>query len=337
MVAACAGHAALPVYTCKMTKETITIDGVLDEKIWGMVDTMKMVDNSTGNPPLQATRAMATWDSACLYIAYIVTDNDIKGTMTKHDDPLYNEEIVGVFIDADADLKTYVELEWNCLNTSRDNFMPGGAMEWNAAGMKNAVKIRGTPNNSNDVDTGWTVEIAIPWKSLDTNMATRVPLPPKNNDKMRGEFYRIDRRTNPAATDISAYSPTMNSNLHTPSMFCTILFSTSVPTDAKPFLGRNAVQPDFAHGLSIKAIAAGTGAARIEYTVSQRSDVSITISNAFGQTITTLNCGNQYPGAHRAFWHGTGPSGNQFGNAVYFIVLHAGKATKACLFHQNRF
>ena len=41
------GHAALPAYTCKMTKEVIQIDGVLNEKIWGQVDTLKF----KGIPP----------------------------------------------------------------------------------------------------------------------------------------------------------------------------------------------------------------------------------------------------------------------------------------------
>ena len=329
---------ALPSYTCKMTNETMTIDGVLNEKIWGMVDTMKMVDNLTGNPPLQVTRAMATWDSVNLYIAYIANDIDIKGTMTVHDQPLYNEEIVGAFIDVDGDLNTADELEWNCLGTSRDTVLPGWTHVWNAAGMKCAVKLRGTPNNMNDVDTSWTCEVAIPWKSLDTNMTKRVSLPPKSNGQMRGNFYRVDnRRISPIIKDMSAFSPTMNSDLHTSSRFCTILFSTSVPSDAQP-MERNASRSDFAQGLSVKAISAeGAGVARIEYSVFQRSDVSIVISNVSGQVLKTLKCGCQNPGVHQAMWRQTGTPGNQFGSAVYFIAVHAGKDTKTCLFHRNRF
>ena len=203
--------------------------------------------------------------------------------------------------------------------------------------MKCAVKLRGTPNNMNDVDTSWTCEVAIPWKSLDTNMTKRVSLPPKNNDQMRGNFYRVDnRRISPIIKDMTAFSPTMNSDLHTSSRFCFMLFSTSVPTNAQP-QEKTAGHSDNVQGLSVKAnSASGTGAVLVEYNLAQRADVSITISNVSGQILKTLKCGNQSPGSHQAVWHETGTSENKVGSSVYFIVLHAGKDTKACLFHRNR-
>jgi len=236
------GHAApLPTYTCKITKEKIKIDGILNEKIWGQVDTLKYMENTAGGQPLQATVAFATWDSANLYVAYVTQDNDIKGTFTKRDQPLYNEEAVELFFDADKDTTSYIELEWNCQNATWDGLIRNSNgkitstdLPWNASGMISAVKLKGTPNKSTDVDTGMTVEVKIPWKALDTNMTKKVSLPPKNNDQIRINFYRIDQRNNVSTQDLSAWSPTMNGSFHTPAQFGTIIFSTAVPAGKAP-------------------------------------------------------------------------------------------------------
>jgi hypothetical protein len=316
-------HAAtLPIYICKMTKETIRIDGILNEKIWGLADTLKFVENTGGGqllPPRQSAMAFATWDSTNLYIAYVTQDIDIKGTFTAHDAPLYSEEAVELFFDADGDGTTYIELEWNCKNTSWDGLVPGGTA-WTAAGMVNAVRIRGTANDSRDVDTGMTVEVKVPWKALDTTMSKHVFLPPKNNDQMRINFYRIDQRTGVSSQDLSAWSPTGNGTFHTPSKFGYILFSTVGPTDAKS-KSSAMTAPGSMQSLSVKAVNDVTGAFHISYYVPVQSDVRLTVCTVSGQPVSTLAQSRKTRGLYQTVWNGLDTRGKRVKNGVYYVNL----------------
>jgi hypothetical protein len=322
--------ATLPTYTCKMTKETIQIDGVLNEKIWGQVDTIKYLENNSGvqiASPRQRTSAFVTWDSANLYLAYVTQDNDIKGTLAQRDAPIYTEESVEMFFDVDGDGGTYIELEWNCINTIWDgliknsnNTITSTILNWTAAGMTSAVKCRGTPNRSSDVDTGMTVEVKVPWSALDTNMSRHVSLPPKNNDQMRINFYRIDQRSGVQSPDLSAWSPTLNGNYHTPSMFGNIVFSTAVPTGVQSRPSAMAV-PGFMQSLSVQAVNDVPGIFRISYYVPSQSDVRLTVCNAFGQTVSTLSQCRKTRGLYATVWNGTDAQGNRVTNGVYCVNI----------------
>ena len=81
-------------------------------------------------------------------------------------------------------------MEFNALNTLFDLFLNkpyrnfGNAMfGWNS-GLQSAVKIQGTLNNPNDVDTGWTIEIALPYKAISLGNDVQVP--------REGQLWRIN-------------------------------------------------------------------------------------------------------------------------------------------------
>lgn len=64
----------------------------------------------------------------------------------------------------------------NALNTVWDllltkPYREGGAVidTWNISGIRTAVHITGSLNDSSDVDQGWSAEIAMPWKVLEEN------------------------------------------------------------------------------------------------------------------------------------------------------------------------
>ncbi len=319
---------SLPTYTCKMTKDAITIDGVLNEKIWSQIDSVSMKENVTGGTPLQATKVKATWDSTNFYAAFITQDNDIKGTFTQRDAELYNEEAVELFFDADSDQGTYIELEWNCLNTVWDGLIKNsnGSVTtdnsgWNAQGMTNAVKLRGTANNSKDTDTGMTVEIKIPWKALDTNMSKKVALPPKNNDQMRINFYRIDQRTNVATQDLSAFSPTMNGSFHTPSKFGFINFSTQVPTSVSSE-GNRAGDNDRQNNMTVAALGRTVS---VSYGLQGDNRVCVSVTTLNGRLVQTLYDGIQTAGNYRRIWDGKDFLGRPVALGAYCIKFANGK------------
>ena len=90
------------------------------------------------------------------------------------------------YLDADSDGRNFVELHLNPANSLWDMFFVNtyvehpwlpkfnlnllkdkySSLEWNCEGIKTAVSVQGTINNSTDRDTGWTAEMALPWKSL---------------------------------------------------------------------------------------------------------------------------------------------------------------------------
>ncbi len=61
-----------------------------------------------------------------------------------------------------------------------------GFLDWDYPGLKHAVHVDGTLNKRDDVDRGWTVELAFPWKGLEL-LADGRSLPPKD-----GDVWRID-------------------------------------------------------------------------------------------------------------------------------------------------
>ena len=119
--------------------------------------------------------------------------------LTQHDSVIFHDNDFEIFIDPDGDNHEYYEIEINALNTEWDLFLKkpyrdGGPAvnEWEIPGLKTAVHISGTLNDPSDSDTSWSVELAIPWKSL-AEHAHR-PAPPKDGDQWRINFSRVEWR-----------------------------------------------------------------------------------------------------------------------------------------------
>ena len=112
--------------------------------------------------------------------------------LADHDASLYTENAFEVFIDPNGDRKNYCELEYNALNTTMDLLMDKPYrdrgrpdLSFELEGMKTAVHIDGTLNDSKDTDRGWDIEIAIPFASLKS--ITKVDHP-KDGDQWRVNF-----------------------------------------------------------------------------------------------------------------------------------------------------
>ncbi len=111
-------------YTAHRTSGTITIDGKLEESSWKKAPfTKNFVIHTDGKEPKSPTKAQVLWDDNCLYIAFTVTDTDIWATLKNHDEHLWKEEAVEVFIDPDGDRDNYLEIQVNPLGTTLDIFM----------------------------------------------------------------------------------------------------------------------------------------------------------------------------------------------------------------------
>ena len=178
-------------------KKAPTIDGVLEEAVWRRAPSLTLRDIKGRNAP--ATTAKLLWDDKNLYIAFDCADTDIWATKTQRDDFLWEEEVVEVFIDPDGDGRNYYEFQVNPLGTQIDLLIPDAVegvkdakrnAQWNCKGWRSAVKVRGTVNQRDDTDEGWTVEMAIPLTEL---VSPSSPFFPRRNVVWRLNLYRIDR------------------------------------------------------------------------------------------------------------------------------------------------
>lgn len=177
----------------------VTIDGVANDPGWLGVPSSPdfvLADGAKTDPPGKATAKM-TWDDDNLYLFVQIADTDIFSEYKKHDDKVYLEDCVEIFIDADGNKRGYVELQVNPNNATFDSWFPNGRAPhgdeaWDS-NMTTAVKVHGTADISGDGDTGWEVELAIPWaavKGRDSDMKVR--LPPQVGDKWKLNVVRVD-------------------------------------------------------------------------------------------------------------------------------------------------
>lgn len=191
-------------YVCSRVAQPPVIDGKLEEGAWISAPwTQDFVDiEGDAKPaPRFRTRAKMMWDDTYFYIAAEMEEPHVWGTITKHDEVIFHDPDFEVFIDPNGDSHEYYEFEMNALNTGWDLYLPkpykdGGSSvdEWEIPGLKTGVHVSGTLNNPSDVDTGWTVEIAIPWKVLGEH--AKRSSPPKPGDQWRVGFSRVEWQVN---------------------------------------------------------------------------------------------------------------------------------------------
>ena len=163
-------------YICCRATAPIRIDGRLDEDAWKLApwtDDFVDIQGDARPQPRFRTRAKMLWDDSYFYVAAVLEEPHVWGTLTKHDSVIFQDNDFEIFIDPDGDNHEYYELEINALNTEWDLFLKkpyrdGGPAinEWEVPGLKKAVHVDGTLNNAKDTDKSWSVEFAIPWKVL---------------------------------------------------------------------------------------------------------------------------------------------------------------------------
>lgn len=188
-------------YVCHRADHPLIIDGKLDDTAWRhapWTDPFIDIQGDAKMPrPRFQTRAKMLWDDEHLYIGAYLHEPHVWGTLTEHDSVIFHDNDFEVFIDPNGDNHDYYEFEINALNTGWDLRLPkpyrdgGPALnEWEIPGLKTAIHIDGTLNNPMDVDEGWSVEIAIPWKVL--GEFAGCPAPPAEGDQWRVNFSRVE-------------------------------------------------------------------------------------------------------------------------------------------------
>lgn len=208
-------------YVAPKTSYPPVIDGRLDDAAWQSAPwTEPFRRSNRRGRPRQLTRAKLLWDDAHLYVAFEVEDDDIVAPHDQDDAPLYESEVVEIFIDADSDGATYDEIEVSPGNRLFDarfrRRRKGMDLAW-SSGTRHAVQVDGTVNVRGDRDRGWTAELAIPLDRLSS-----VPrLPPQPGDRWRMNLYRLDHHP---GIQGQAFSPVLTGDFHHLPRFGTLVF-----------------------------------------------------------------------------------------------------------------
>ncbi len=186
-------------YVVKHADKPPVIDGDINDEIWSKADWSAAFEDIEGDlkphPALQ-TNVKMLWDDSCLYIAAKLNDPNVWAYLTRHDEIVYHDNDFEIFIDPANTTHQYFEIEVNAVNTIFDLFLNkpyrdnGIALtSWDTQGLRSGVKVLGTLNDPNDVDKGWTVEMAIPFKSLTSAFGKATP---KDNSVWRINFSRVE-------------------------------------------------------------------------------------------------------------------------------------------------
>ncbi len=172
-------------YVVKHTSAVLKMDGRLDERAWdkaGWRADFEDIEGSKKPLPGHQTRVKMLWNDSTLFIAAELREPQVWATQTQHDDIIFKDNDFEVFIDPDNNGHNYFEVEVNAFNKIFDLFLPkpyrnGGdaLVSWDVSGLKTGVKIDGTLNKPEDVDKGWTVEMAIPLKAMRMGYDIKVP------------------------------------------------------------------------------------------------------------------------------------------------------------------
>jgi hypothetical protein len=217
----------LPEYRVGRTSGPITIDGELSEPGWTQAQAVTLRGSLDGREVSLRTEARLLYDDEALYVGFEVEDPDIWATLTERDDPLYTEEVVEIFLDANADGRTYNELQLSPTNVLFDAYFPARRQGMDLgfdSQAQTAVKVRGTVNQPADQDQGWTAELRIPFAPL-----AEVPnRPPNPGDRWRFNLYRLEHlergREGGPRIEGQAFSPLFVGDFHHLPRFAWLIF-----------------------------------------------------------------------------------------------------------------
>ena len=186
-------------YVVTKNAEQIVIDGIANEASWQLAAfSESFIDIEGVIKPKFDTKIKMLWDENYLYVFSQMQEPHIWGNLKQRDTVIYFNNDFEIFIDPSGTGKNYAEIEINSLGTLWDLLLDkpyrvGGKVNnyWNLNELRAAVKIYGSINNHHDIDSLWTVEMAIPMKPL-TELKDKPRTLPIEGEQWRINFSRVE-------------------------------------------------------------------------------------------------------------------------------------------------
>jgi len=174
--------------------------------------------------PRLATSLAAWFDDVCVTFLFSASDDLVTATFVEYDAPLYQEDVVEVFLAPDVP-ERYFEIEISPRGTIFDARIesPDGVRgtmrvdrDWNCEGLMAAVRRVTESDNTVTIDT----VVRVPFASLGR-------MTPAIGETWRANFFRIDRHPQ-QGDEFSAWQPTFRlpADFHVTSAFGTLRFGT---------------------------------------------------------------------------------------------------------------
>ncbi|CAM4246073.1 hypothetical protein FHS16_001410 [Paenibacillus endophyticus] len=182
---------------------------------WESYDALDLVETVTGAKPKERTEVRACWSAAYLHIRYECSDSFARSTFTRRDEPLYEQDVVELFIDEAGDGRRYIELEVSPHNVVFD-----------------ALISHDGESNVTDTDLAWQLDgLVSTAELLDGNTRVYTIHIPAGNFKRKLEsgliwrvnFYRIDEDPD-GCREYQAWQATKAVNFHLPRQFGRLVF-----------------------------------------------------------------------------------------------------------------
>jgi len=181
--------------------QKIVVDGKLDEPAWTEVAWTDKFQDIQG-PPLPIPRfdtfAKMRWDQDYLYIGGYVQEPQIWANQTEHNSVIFYDNDFEVFVDPNWSNSFYKEYEMNALNTNwnlylNKPYLNGGTPinNWDNNTILSGVFVDGEVNNPSVDNKYWTVEIALPFKTLGY-LQQNLTVPPQPKNQWRINFSRVE-------------------------------------------------------------------------------------------------------------------------------------------------
>ena len=202
-------------YVVYKSFSSMEMDGSLTEESWKQAqwtDEFVDIEGSLKPVPYLSTRVKMLWDEEYLYFGAELKDPHVWATLKSHDDIIFMDNDFEIFIDvpndggksdirfSDHDMHRYYEFEMNAWNTTWDLFLDkpyrngGRAVSlWEIKGLQTGVHVQGTINDPSDTDVGWTLEVAIPFSTI--QLAGHPKYFPEEGAQYRINFSRVQYDT----------------------------------------------------------------------------------------------------------------------------------------------
>lgn len=188
--------------------KALVIDGKLDDEAWKQAAVFKdFLQTKPGDniAPSKPTEARIGYDSKTLYFAFRCFDepDKIRATVAKRDD-VFSDDNIRILLDTFNDQRRAYVLGWNPFGIQQDGILTEGEDEAD-------YSIDIVMDSKGVIDAeGWTVEVAIPFKSLRYKAG---------KDRLWGihilrEFFRFDSEINSWMPDSREIASTLSEAGH---------------------------------------------------------------------------------------------------------------------------
>ncbi len=215
----------LPRWRVPHAPEPLDDDAVVGPWVWESVPRLPPLLCSDGRgPAIWQTAVRVCRDAFGLAVRFDCADRTVWGTFTERDEPLWQEEVVELFLAlGPEDPRRYFEFEVSprgvLFDARVDN--PTGKRgdmtvetDWNCPGIRWGAGSTDLLHPSGEGQDWWAA-LVLPWAALVSPSEAIAP-----PETLRANFYRIERPPG-AVPEFSAWSPTLADppDFHQPARF----------------------------------------------------------------------------------------------------------------------